>query len=104
LARHGASLDDYAERETPFLFGIKHSNFGAAEELLRQGANPNLPDEQGYTALHRMLKKGGGKGEIERLMAYGVSGDIPGPDGATARDLMRRKRDPDFKVLAERLG
>jgi hypothetical protein len=30
--------------------------------------------------------------------------DIPNRDGATAADIMRRKRDPFFRALAEQLA
>lgn len=104
LVDRGAAIDGYGKVDTPLLFAVKYSHFEAAEELLKLGADPNAPDEQGYTALHRMLKKGSDKAWVERFMTYGASQDIPGPDGVTVRELMRRKRDPDFRAMAERLA
>jgi hypothetical protein len=36
------------------------------------------------------------------LLAHGASIDLPGPDGFTAREILRRKRDPDFQLMAAR--
>ena len=38
------------------------------------------------------------------LIRHGARGDIPGPDGQTAAGIMRRKKDPDFRRMAELLG
>jgi hypothetical protein len=104
LAAYGHPVDEYAEGETPFLFMIKWSRFATAEALLDLGADVNTWDAKGQTALHAMLKKGSDKAHFETLLRRGARGDIAGPDGQTAIDLMRRKRDPEFRRMAEALA
>ena len=105
LVAHGADIEDPAvPDETPFLAAVKVSHFGSAEELLRLGADVNVRDPHGMTALHYMLKKQSDAPHFRMLVAHGARGDIPNADGVTAIDIMRKKRDPDFRALAEELG
>ncbi len=104
LAAYGHPVDQYGEGDTPFLFMIRWSRFRAAEALLDLGADVNALDEKGLTALHLMLKKGSDKRWFERLIARGARGDIPGPDGRTAIEIMRRKKDPGLRGMAEVLA
>ena len=64
----------------------------------------NFIDHHGMTALHYMLKKDSDKAHFGFLIAAGAKGDIRGPDGKTAREIMRRKKDPDFQRMAEMLA
>ena len=103
LIRHGAVVDDPSSGGTPFLGAIEWSRFAEAEELLKHGADVNARTAKGLTALHLMLKKNSDKRHFGMLLAYGARGDIPGPDGDTAIQIMRRKRDPDVRRLADSL-
>lgn len=103
LVSSGAEVNAIAENETPFLAAIKWSHFEAAEELLKLGADPNYRDPHSMTALHYMLKKSSDKKHFAMLMRHGVRGDIGDKAGVTAIDIMRRKRDPDFRAMAEQL-
>lgn len=100
LVSHGASLDPYAEGETPFLAAVSLSHFEAAEALLRHGADPDAKDAKGLTALHKMIKKGSDPAHLRMVIGHGARLDIPGPDGVTAGELLRRKRDPQLRALA----
>ena len=104
LIEHGAPLEAVAEGETPFLGAIKVSRFKAARVLLEAGADPDFVDAKGMTALHYMLKKGSAPEHLEMLARYGARGDIPGPDGRTASEILARKRNPACKALAGRLA
>lgn len=104
LIASGANIEDRAVDESPFLGAVKWSHFESAEELLRLGADPNFQDASGMTALHYMLKKGADKAHFAALITHGARGDIPNADGATAADILRRKKDPDFRAMAERLA
>ena len=103
LIRHGAVVDESHEGATPFLGAVGWSFFDAAEELLKHGADPDALDAKGRTALHMMLKKGSDAVHVAMVLAHGARTDIPGPDGATAAEIMGRKRDPGFKAMAARL-
>ena len=64
----------------------------------------NARNENGLTALHLMLKKGADFAHFAMLSKHGVRGDIPGPDGRTAIEIMSRKKDERFRKLARQLG
>ena len=104
LIARGAPLEAVAEGETPLLGAIKVSRFTAAGVLLEAGSDPDYVDGKGMTALHYMLKKGSAPEHIELLASHGARGDIPGPDGRTASEILARKRSPVFRALAERLA
>jgi hypothetical protein len=103
LVAHGTDVDDPSSGGTPFLGAIEWSRFEAAQLLLELGADVNAADRKGRTALHMMLKKGSDGRHFEMLTKYRPRGDIPGPDGQTALDLLRRKRDPALRRLAEQM-
>ena len=103
LVRHGANLNDVTEDETPFLGAIKTSHFRSAEELLKLGADVNYQDSKGMTALHYMLKKDSDKKHFPMLIARGARGDIKNNDGVTAAEIMRKKKDPQFRKMADQL-
>ncbi len=105
LLRHGAEVDDdSAPGETPLLGAVAWSKFGPAEELLRAGADPDARNPKGDTALHMMLRKGSPIGAFRLFARHGARGDIAGAKGQTAAAILRRKRDPAFRVLAEELA
>ena len=74
-----------------------------SEELLKLGADVNYQDRKGMTALHYMLKKGSDKRFFSMLIAHGARGDLRDTRGVCAADLMRKKRDSDFRKMAEQL-
>jgi ankyrin repeat protein len=104
LLEHGADIDPVAEDETPFLSAVKGSHFRAAEALLERGANVNIQDSHGMTALHYMLKKDSEKRHFRVLLRYGARGDLKDEKGDTAAEIMSRKRDPEFKTMANELS
>ena len=105
LLDHGAEVDDDGGAgETPLLGAVAWSRFGGAEEMLAAGADPNARDGKGDTALHLMLRKGSAIERLRLFARYGARGDIEGADGRTAAEILRRKRDPAFRALAETLA
>jgi hypothetical protein len=103
LVRHGADVNDPSVDESPLLGAVKWSHFDAAKALLELGADPNSRDASGMTALHYMLKKSSDKQHFRMLIAHGARGDIPDAKGVTAAQILRKKRDPDFRRMAEQL-
>jgi hypothetical protein len=105
LLRHGANVDeDSAPGETPLMGAVAWSKFGPAEELLDAGADPNARNAKGDTALHLMLRKGSPIEAFRLVARHGARGDIPDAQGRTAAMILRRKRDPDFRALADELA
>ncbi|MBV9884078.1 MAG: hypothetical protein JO276_13800 [Sphingomonadaceae bacterium] len=103
LLAHGAEVDEPGGGETPLLGAIAWSRFGPAETLLAAGADPNARNAKGETALHLMLRKGSAIEHLRLFARYGARGDIPGADGRTAIHILRRKRGPEFRALADDL-
>ena len=104
LVASGAEIDPVAEDETPFLHAVRWSRFRAAEALLRLGADVNSQDGRGMTALHYMLKKGSEERHVRMVIEHGARGDLPNGEGVTAVELMKRKRVPGLRRMAERLS
>jgi uncharacterized protein len=103
LVQSGAELDEFVEGGTPLLHAIQFSRYAAAGALLEMGADPDAKDAKGRTALHRMLAKGIDTRYFRLFADHGARGDIPDECGRTVADVMRRKKDPQFHRLADRL-
>jgi ankyrin repeat protein len=101
LVSYGAKIDPTFEGESPFLGAAKISHFAEAELFLELGADPDVKDKSGATALHLMLKKGSDPTAIAMVIRHGARGDIPDREGKTARDILERKRDPAYRALAD---
>jgi ankyrin repeat protein len=105
LLSHGADVqEDSAPGESPLMGAVAWSKFGPAEELLEAGANPDFRNPKGDTALHLMLKKGSPIEAFRLFARHGARGDIPDAQGQTAAMILRRKRDPAFRALADELA
>jgi len=100
LIHHGAG-DPSTKEASPFLAAIQWNRFVAAEALLKLGADVNFQDsKRKMTALHHVLKQRSDKKHIRMLIKYGARGDLKNGSGVTAAEIMRRKRDPDFRAMA----
>lgn len=103
LVEHGARVDDDSYPETPFL-GACCGHWPAARLLLDRGANVDAQDSKGRTALHLFLERDVPKPQFRALLRYGPRGDLADGRGRTAIDVLSRKRDPDFRKMAEKLA
>ena len=93
LIKHGARVDPVAEDETPFLGAIKWSHFAAAERLLRHGANVNIQNSKGMTALHFLLKKNSDRKHIEMLLRHRADPTLENAEGKSPLDMVAKRRD-----------
>lgn len=104
LLAHGANVDeDSAPGESPLMGAVAWSRFGPAATLLEAGADPNFRNPKGDTALHMMLKKGSALEHFRLFARHGARGDMPDAKGQTAAELLRRKRKPGYRELADEL-
>lgn len=72
------------------------------EEMLRLGANPNIPAVNGTTPLHTALEKGYDVAVFKLLLQYRADPDVPGRNGRTVREIASRKKDKRyFEALAQ---
>jgi hypothetical protein len=102
LLKYGADIEEGADRgDTPLLGAVAWSKFGPAEELLSAGADPNVRNGKGATALHMMLKKGSSPEYFQLFARHGARSDIADAEGRTVNELLRRKRDPGYRAAAE---
>lgn len=95
LIRAGARVDASAG-ETPFLASWCWKRFEAAKFLARNGANVNVQDARGRTALHIGIEKAFDPALLKWLVKHGASPDIPDRKGISARLKASRKRDARF--------
>lgn len=94
-------IDAGADKEvvvgvTPFLACWGWKRFKAAKALALKGANVNVQDKRGRTALHIGIEKQFDPALLKWLVKHGASPDIPDLDGVTARQKASRKRNKMF--------
>jgi uncharacterized protein len=87
--------------ETPFLACWGWKRFEAAKALAMKGANVNVQDKRGRTALHIGIEKEFDPALLKWLVQHGASPDIADRDGVTARDKASRKRNKKFLAALE---
>ena len=101
LCNAGANVDP-VHGDTPLLFAVKWSRFAAAKALLECGANANVQDAAGKTALHYMLKKRSDPKYFRMFVKHGARVDIADGDGKTVNDLISRLRDQQYQEALKR--
>jgi len=92
----GGAEVDVAAGETPFLACWGWKKFKAAKALALKGANVNVQDKRGRTALHIGIEKEFDPALLKWLVQHDASPDIPDREGVTARVKASRKRDKKF--------
>lgn len=81
---------------TPFLACWGWNRIDAAKALALKGANVNVQDKRGRTALHIGIEKEYDPALLKWLVKHGASPDIRDRDGVTARQKASRKRNKAF--------
>jgi hypothetical protein len=108
MVRHGADINEVVGA-TPLHMAVDVLQRGVEDkperarrrlnclkEMLRLGADPNIPASDGTTPLHLALKKGYDVDVFKLLLKYGADPDIRGKDGRTVRAIASRKRDKRY--------
>lgn len=86
---------------TPFLACWGWKRFKAAKALALKGANINVQDKRGRTALHLGIEKEFDPALLRWLVKHGASPDIPDREGVTARTKASRKRNKAFAAALD---
>jgi uncharacterized protein len=94
-------IDAGADKEvvvgvTPFLACWGWQRFKAAKALALKGANVNVQDQRGRTALHIGIEKEFDPALLTWLVKHGASTNIPDRQGVTAIAKASRKRDKRY--------
>jgi ankyrin repeat protein len=95
LVDAGADMEEVVG-VTPFLACWGWRRFKAAKALALKGANVNVQDKRGRTALHIGIEKEFDPALLKWLVQHGASPDIPDREGVTARDKASRKRNKAY--------
>jgi len=90
VRRYGTRLDDLGHGETPLIYGIRHSRVACTEWLLKQGADPRIPDSRGYTALHHAVRRRLPPKTLRLLVRCGADVHAVANDGTTVGELATR--------------
>ena len=116
LVRHGEDIDlivgatplhmaiAVLRRGTEGRPALARRRMKTVEELLRLGADANIPDERGDTVLHVALDRGIDIRVFKRLLRHGANPDLPGKDGRTVRAIASRKRDTRYSKAIDESG
>lgn len=77
------NIQNFCYLETALMLAVSENNKGAFKLLLAHGANPNLQDLNGFTALHDAVESGLADYTLE-LLQNNADPNIPNGYGATA--------------------
>ena len=103
LIGHDAEIDPvYEDGTTPFLLAAKGGHWEEASVLLELGANVDFQDPNRRTAFHWSLKNGADAKAFSLLLSHDARGDIEDGEGRTAASILRRKKSPALRKLADR--
>jgi ankyrin repeat protein len=91
----GASID-VVVGVTPFLACWGWKRFDAAKFLATKGADVNVRDHKGKTALHHGVEKEFDPALLKWLVRHGASPDLEDHDGVSPRLKASRKRDKRY--------
>jgi ankyrin repeat protein len=81
---------------TPFLACWGWQRFDAAKFLAKKGADVNVRDQKGKTALHHGVEKEFDPALLKWLVRHGASPDLEDHDGVSPRLKASRKRDKRY--------
>jgi ankyrin repeat protein len=88
-----------AQRVGPIHAAVARGDLATLERLLLAGADPNAPQQQGFTPLHAAAAQGS-LAAVALLLMFGADPSLRSEQGKTAADVARERGHPE---IAERL-
>jgi uncharacterized protein len=90
LRSYGARLDDKFDGETPLIYAARHRRAKLMEWLLREGADANVRDGRGFTALHHAVRRRLPDATLRALLERGADPRAVSQTGVSVADLATR--------------
>lgn len=90
VRRHGAEIDEVFGGETPLIYAARHRRAKFVEWLLRDGANPNVRDRRGLSALHHAVRRRLPDSTLRALEKAGADARAVSKDGVSVAQLATR--------------
>src|SRR4051794_2963203 len=90
LIKAGVLLDEMDEGETALHWAVSRQHTEIVTMLLEAGANPNVPDNDGYTPLHDVAEMGDcqpARMMLKALLAAGAGTNLREKNGRTPSEL-----------------
>ncbi|HTE39419.1 MAG TPA: ankyrin repeat domain-containing protein [Steroidobacteraceae bacterium] len=92
VRRYGSRIDDVFAGETPLIYAVRHSRAAFAKWLLTEGANANLRDRRGFTALHHAVRRRLSDDTLRALVKAGADPKSISDDGTAIAKLATRSQ------------
>lgn len=90
LRRKGADIDEVGHGETPLIYAIRHQRTAFAQWLLKEGADPNVKDQRGFTPMHHAVRRRLPDAMLRLLIRYGANVKAVATDGVSIGQLATR--------------
>ena len=99
--KHGAKIEKADGKDTPFLAAFMWRRFRVAEWFLRHGANPNVQDPKGNSALFYAVKRKYDMDKIALLLKNGADIHLQNNEGISPKKLAESNRQRNMLKLFE---
>ena len=104
LLDHGWDINEAPGGRTLLHHDANHGHGSKVRILLEHGADPNIKNGRGQTAVHLIAARGVGQEAIHALVKSGADINVRDNEGNTPLDLARRAKRPTAAHVLIELG